>query len=202
MNIYTPISSQQLKNTKVYSNRWDWVLTLPNNLSIIEIGTGSGDFAEHIITNIKPNKMILIDKFNESDPLLARPGFPPRFCPDTQYDFVKNRFINNSNVSIISGLSQNVLPDLINNKLKFDLIYIDASHDYQDVLEDINNASRLLKDDGIMAINDYVYFVNIERYGVIEATNQFLNENKDWQVIGFALEERMLSDIYLSKHPQ
>lgn len=54
--------------------------------------------------------------------------------------------------------------------LKYDVIYIDGSHDYHAVLEDINNSLQFLKPGGIIAGHDY----NITTPGVPNAINHFL----------------------------
>lgn len=202
MNKYPNIAQWQLINAKIYSNRWDWVASLPRDLDIIEVGVGSGDYSEHMIKTISPKSLTLIDQYDQSDPFLARPGQKPRFYKNDHYNFIQHKFKEYENVTIIKDNSSNALPNLIKMGKKFDMVYVDASHHYEDVSQDILNASILLRSSGILAINDYVYDVENEQYGVIEATNEFLHKNPDWHVIGFALEERMMADIYLSKHPQ
>jgi SAM-dependent methyltransferase len=202
MNKYPNIAQRQLINAKIYSNRWDWAASLPRDLDIIEVGVGSGDYSEHMIKTISPKTLTLIDQYDQSDPFLARPGQKPRFYENDHYNFIQNKFKEYKNVKIIKDNSVRALPELIKTGKRFDMIYVDASHHYKDVSQDILNASSLLKDSGILAINDYVYDVEYEQYGVIQATNEFLYNNSDWYVIGFALEERMMADIYLSKHPQ
>lgn len=202
MNKYPNIAQRQLINAKIYSNRWDWAASLPRDLDIIEVGVGSGDYSEHMIKTISPKTLTLIDQYDQSDPFLARPGQKPRFYENDHYNFIQNKFKEYKNVKIIKDNSVRALPELIKTGKRFDMIYVDASHHYKDVSQDILNASSLLKDSGILAINDYVYDVEHEQYGVIQATNEFLYNNSDWHVVGFALEERMMADIYLSKHPQ
>lgn len=196
---YIPISQSQLNNAKIYTNRWAWIDSLPKNLDIIEVGVGSGDYSEHMMKRIQPNSLMLIDQYDQCDPQLARPDKPKRYSEEQHYDFIVNKFRQYDNVEIIKENSITLLPKLVDAGRKFDMIYIDASHAYEDSKEDISNASKLLRQNGILAINDYVSYVQEEKYGVILATNEFLNNNKDWQVIGFALEENMMADIYLSR---
>jgi len=56
-----------------------------------------------------------------------------------------------------------------NNTHKFDLIYIDGSHEYKDVKFDIQNSIKLLKSNGVIAGHDYNYTCE----GVIFAVNEF-----------------------------
>lgn len=200
---YQHISQKQLDGAQIFSNRWDWVASLGKGLDIIEVGVGSGDYSSHILNTISPNSLLLIDQFDIGDYVAAKPNSSPRFTPDTHYDFVFNRFKDHHNVEIIQDNSLNALSDLIDHGRTFDMIYVDASHHYESVSKDILNASKLLKPNGTLAINDYVsHSEDNGEYGVILATNEFLLNNPDWHVIGFALEEQMFADIYLAKYPQ
>jgi ubiquinone/menaquinone biosynthesis C-methylase UbiE len=57
------------------------------------------------------------------------------------------------------GLSREVLPTLSDNTA--DLIYIDASHLYEDVREDIRQAARITKPSGTIILNDYILYDHI-----------------------------------------
>ncbi len=200
---YQHISQQQLDGARIFSNRWDWVASLDKGLDIIEVGVGSGDYSSHMLNSISPNSLLLIDQFDIGDYVAAKPNSTPRFTASTHYEFVSNRFKNDSSVDLIKGNSLNILPELLEQGRMFDVIYVDASHHYESVSKDILNASKLLRPRGILAINDYVsHSEENGEYGVILATNEFLSLNKDWHVIGFALEEQMFADIYLAKYPQ
>lgn len=56
------------------------------------------------------------------------------------------------------------------NKDIFDIVYIDGSHDYQDVLYDSMLSYKTVKDEGIMIWDDY----NTDKFGVKKAVNDFL----------------------------
>jgi SAM-dependent methyltransferase len=59
------------------------------------------------------------------------------------------------------------------NKLKYDLIYIDGSHEYQHVKEDINNSKKILTENGVICGHDY----NSTCPGVIKAVNEIFGQN-------------------------
>ena len=58
-----------------------------------------------------------------------------------------------SNIHVFVGLSEVVVPDLVDGM--FDLVLIDASHKYKDVKVDIEVSWPKLKDNGVMAFHDY-----------------------------------------------
>jgi predicted O-methyltransferase YrrM len=69
---------------------------------------------------------------------------------------LRSKFPNRAVVSFKST-SVNSLASLISYKKQFDFIYIDGSHIAKDVLTDACMAWPLLKKDGIMAFDDYLW---------------------------------------------
>ena len=191
MSLKTLISQDQLNNAKLYSTKFEFIKHLPQNAHILEIGTLAGDYAE-LLLQTNPLSIDLVDVFRANDWRDLN-----RFTKDEHYGFVKNRFKNNPEVSLCRGYSQNVLPTL--NK-KYDYIYIDANHDYEHASRDLELSLPLLAEGGIIGFNDYIYDdADYIVYGVIETVCEFLDKNRDWEVIGFALQERMYADIYIKK---
>lgn len=186
------ISQKQLNNAKLFKNKEEYAKHIPKRSRILEIGTLAGDYAEVLIKEVNPVSIDLIDVFEAHD-------WPDcnRFNKLEHFDFVKNRFKNVKNITYHKGYSDKIMPSL--NK-KFDYIYIDANHDYEHCKADLINALPLLEEDGIIGFNDYI--VDKDHgvdYGVIEVVCEFLDQNNDWEVIGFALQENMYADIYIKK---
>jgi hypothetical protein len=192
MSLKTLISQEQLDNAKLYSTKFEFIKHLPKNANILEIGTLAGDYAE-LLLETNPLSIDLVDVFEANDWRDLN-----RFDKRGHYNFVKNRFKKNPEVSLLRGYSHDVLPTL---KKKYGYIYIDANHDYEHASQDLADALPLLAEGGIIGLNDYIYDdADYIVYGVIETVCEFLDKNKDWQVIGFALQERMYADIYLQKN--
>ena len=62
----------------------------------------------------------------------------------------------------------------------FDLIYIDGSHYFKDVLYDAENCWKFLKPKGIMMFDDYLWNeYKITEHNPIFGINQFLNNIKN-----------------------
>lgn len=191
MSLKTLIDQNQLKNAKLYSTKFEFIKHLPKNMNILEIGTLAGDYAEYLLET-NPKSIDLVDVFQANDWRDLN-----RFNKKQHYDFVKNRFKNNPEVSLLQGYSDDILPKI--NK-KYDYIYIDANHDYEHASKDLENSLPLLAEGGIIGFNDYIYDdADYIVYGVIETVCEFLDKNKDWEVIAFALQERMYADIYIQK---
>lgn len=193
LSMLKKISQEQLNNAKLYSTKFDFISGIPKKARMLEIGTMGGDYAEELIKNSDPASIDLVDTFCASD----WHGMN-RFTPKTHLRYINDKFSKYNMVTAHKGNSLDILPNL--NK-EFDYIYIDADHDYKHAKADLLNSVNLLSSNGIIGLNDYISYdhVNHIEYGVIEAVCEFLNENKNWEVIGFALQENMYADIYIKK---
>jgi len=194
------ISYQQIEQTKLIEQRGHIVNFLDNEISFIEVGTGSGDFAEEIIKSINPRNAILIDTF---------PGYYDvhgRHDTYKQEEFVRERFSNNNNIKVISGDSKVVLPSLHSmSSEKYDFIYLDADHSLEQLSSDLLWASKLLKDSGIIGIDDFCFHPdyiqqNTGKYQAQEAVSLFLKSNPEWKIKYFSLNVGGFHNVFLSKN--
>ena len=94
--------------------------------------------------------------------------------PNIYYNFLANVVYSNNQKIIypIPNTTNNTFEILKKKKIYFGLIYIDASHEYLDVYNDICNSWEILSNDGIIIGDD------LDRIGIIKATQRFCNENK------------------------
>jgi hypothetical protein len=193
------LDHEQCKNAKVYGSREDFIKTLPHDIEFIEVGVAAGDFSEFIMDTCKPKRAVLIDIYTEKDLFFLEPGLT-RYTGEENLDFVTNRMKKYSGVEIVQKDSLKALPELVTKNELFDFIYIDASHEYKNVILDIESSCHLLKEYGILGLNDYIWKdENGTQYGVIPAVNKFLEANKDWEIIAFAFHDRMYADVYLRR---
>ena len=63
--------------------------------------------------------------------------------------------VDATRVRKLVGTTHKVLPQLVDEGLQFDLIYVDASHTALDVLADVALSWRLLREGGVMIFDDY-----------------------------------------------
>lgn len=115
---------------------------------MVEIGSFIGEstviFAEHF------KKVIAIDPFMDNyDPEDTTSKFNFR---DVFMEY-KRRTNSCINVETLIKTSDDALKDLQGKK--FDFIYIDGIHQYQNVLDDIKNYLPLVKEGGIIGGHDY-----------------------------------------------
>jgi cephalosporin hydroxylase len=194
--IPVPVDESCFKNTRLHWSRESACKNLNIDPKyILEIGTLAGDFADFLIKLFSPEITVLVDYFEASDYVFG----VQRFTPQTHLDFVKQRFKDQPSVELLKGESSIVLEKMLKSKRKFDFIYIDAGHTYNDVSRDLELAHQLLNPNGIIGMNDYImtdyYYDTV--YGVVQATNSFLKSHPNYTVEAFAFNNNLFSDIYL-----
>lgn len=199
------ISSAQTSGTKILEKRGSIVDILNQYgrpLNIMEIGVMAGDFAEYLYDNLPVNKMVLIDPFNNED-YMSHDG-QKRFNSEENLKYVRSRFSNKNNVEIIPGFSN----DIINRHFlgmeqsdRFDFIYIDSNHEYYNTFNEILYSSQILKEDGIIGIDDYTLSLNdpLIVCETMQAVTEFLSTNQDWKVAYYSFNDAGLPNIFLSK---
>ncbi len=141
--------------------------TLPENFKYLEIGSLEGNSALFIINNFKVKKVVCVDIWEDEN-----------FKEEQHKNF--NNFKTNINefsniVETFKGTSDNYF---LNQEDKFDVIYIDGSHEADQVYKDIKNSWKILNMNGILICDDYFYgniYKNPDNVPSI-AINKFVSE--------------------------
>jgi hypothetical protein len=126
----------------------------------LEIGSFGGESASMIGMSGLFDEIHCIEPFDGEPPL------------DTEWWRVHSDFNMNTRyypVKLHIGYSYDILPTL---EEKFDFIYIDAEHDYENVKQDIELSLPLLKTHGVIAGHDY----QPEHPGVMMAVHEILGK--------------------------
>lgn len=143
------IENDKLKNTKVFGDRFSAIhFVVPDNPRYLEIGVGDGHYSQHIVDYKNPKLMHLLDIYNTPDTIYGK------YTAETHEQYILDKF-SEQNVSTIKGHSTQVLSKLASNR--YDYIYLDASSDFDGVMYELEMASRMLDDNGVIGINDYTY---------------------------------------------
>jgi hypothetical protein len=189
---------------------------------IMEVGVFAGTSLIEIVKRIPNSKATAVDRWDsyeeinvdkmKNKEILKNPEFAKALdCLST----IKERKIEDifhQNVAVagmqnrirtLKGDSHAVLMDLVNQKAKFDFIYVDGSHKCLDVALDLFLSWQLLEKGGIMAIDDYLYTmekdfdVNPLEYPY-NAVNHFLDKYKKELVVLEKGYRAFIKKIHLS----
>jgi hypothetical protein len=175
------LSARHLRRCQVLEHREAMLEHMPTNAVCAEVGIWKADFSQTILSKTQPATLHLIDCAEWSIAHAAR-----RFAGE----------VTRGQVRVHRGDSAEVLASMPANY--FDWVYIDADHSYTAVKRDLEAVRTRMKPNGLIALNDYIYFApsDFEKYGVIEAVNEFCLEH-DFEMIFFALQPRMYNDVVI-----
>lgn len=177
------LTKEHIKNCRLIEDRYALLNEVPKGSTCVEIGILKGDFSREIFRTVEPNKLYLIDNDPEAVEL-ANLSFKDHTDEGKVIVYQRD-----------SSEWLNSMPDET-----FDWIYIDGDHSYEGVKKDLEAAHTKIKPDGMITLNDYIFFgsSDLTKYGVIEATNEFCLKYQ-YELIHFALHGRMYNDVTIKK---
>lgn len=201
-----PLDASRFPATRFFADRKEMIRglapRLPARPRVIEVGIGLGDFSQFILEALSPAQFVAIDLFrmHELEWLWGR-RTTEIFSGLSHEQFYRKRFsdqVGRGEMSVLCGTSWDMLASLSGSE--FDLIYVDAGHDVESVMKDLEACIGCLAPKGVIVANDYTLYdpyLDVV-YGVVQAVNQFVRD-RDFIVDGFALEPNMFCDIAISK---
>ena len=173
------------------------------NPKVLEVGTYAGTSLIEIIKQIPNSQGTAIDIWESYDEINENKLLNKNILNDDEIrkslnvlktikeNNIEELFYSNirtvglqDRIRGIKGKSSNVLLNMIKQNEMFDFIYVDGSHKCLDVALDLCLSWQLLRNGGIMAIDDYLYTLetNFEN-NVLEypyhAVNHFLESHKN-----------------------
>jgi predicted O-methyltransferase YrrM len=131
---------------------------------IIEIGTAYGGNAAFILSETEIESLTCIDPYKFYP---AMPGFSCQEEYDTLFQFAQARLSFWPHAEILRLTSKEAFPILE----PADLIFLDGSHEYDDVKWECENYNKLVKPGGVLSGHDYNIFE-----GVNKAVDEFSRE--------------------------
>lgn len=200
---YPELRQVDVENARLFAGRQNLLKYFAPELTsgtIAEVGVMFGDFSDFILRTIEPELFVAIDMFKmHSEPVIWEKPSAARFQGMTHREFYEKRFSERGNqVRCEEGDSGEILSGYPDST--FDMIYIDAGHDYESVKKDAELSKQKIKAEGILIFNDYIKYSHYDDsyYGVIPVVNDLL-VNQGFEVVGFALHWDMYCDIAIRR---
>lgn len=196
------LKARHLKNAKIVANRRFIITDLPKHQVVTEVGVAFGDFSRAILDVMEPSKFYAVDLFDlHRQEVIFGMNSRDKFSDKTHEEFYRDRFakeIANGQVELRTGLSADTLAQFPPET--FDMVYIDAAHDYVNVKRDLEATKRVVKPTGTIIMNDYVLSnpFDGQLFGVVQATNEFCIE-AGWEISHLALHPFMFCDVALKR---
>ena len=189
--LYRKLHQNYLKNKQTTTDYFSihtyyWHKIIIKNFktfSYLEIGSWEGNSALFILKNYTTDNVVCVDLWEKSSEI--NKNFENFKLNMEEF---KNKF------SFFRETSDNFF---INNKDKFDIIYIDGSHESIQVYKDINNAWNFLNIGGILICDDYFYGNIYTESGNVpaEAINKFIKEKSNLKIISVNNSQIFLKKI-------
>ena len=150
-----------------------------DNLKILEIGSFQGGTAIVLLNLFKKSNLEIVDTWSD-DFIEGNKDYK-----EIKFDKVEDIFNQNmskyrARVKKFKSSSENFFKAKLDKKnnqdKKYDIIYIDGSHKYEDVLLDAHNCLKFLNVNGTIIFDDFLWRQNAEPFNPINAINDFLNK--------------------------
>ncbi len=195
------LTSSHVRHARVVHNRHAILEELPRHGVVAEVGVAFGDFSQAILRVLQPRRFHGVDLFDLERHSTAFGVDLREVQGRTHEQFIRDRFqaeIDAGTLVLEKGDSARVMEQFDDGA--FDMIYIDASHEYHHVKRDLAVCGRKIKRTGALVLNDYTMGnpANGQQYGVVQATHEFCLD-QGWEFTHLALHPRMFCDVVLRK---
>lgn len=167
------LSSGYIKNLRVVTDMDELFNLMPKNAAVAEVGSGDGQIAYKILAITKPKKLYLLDTWSDSTPQAIGRGV------------IENKFkaeINSGQVEIRQGAPVSELSDF--DEACLDWVFLNTDSTYENTASTLKVCQEKVKAGGIIAGTNYAIgdWLSAERFGVIEAVNEFCKV-QGWEMV-------------------
>lgn len=175
--ISSTLTGASMKKIVSLPSRVDFLRQMPKDSICAELGVSNGGFSQVVLNVAKPKKLHLIDCWDQ-----------PWNNGPTKYEKVSQRYCDREDVEIHRMTTKDAastFPDQY-----FDWIYIDAGHQYEDILQDLLLYRDKVKDSGFVLGHDFACLSSLGKgtTGVMRAVLDVI-QNGLYTMIAMSEEE-------------
>jgi hypothetical protein len=122
----------------------------------IEVGCWRGDHARHILQHWQGRKLTLVDPYQAPGPVTEWGKVMKQSDFDEAYAAVQELVAEYPKRCELLRMTSMEAAEMLADNGRYDFIYIDGSHRYQDVAHDLKAWWPLVKPGGVFAGHDYI----------------------------------------------
>lgn len=199
------LDQHHIRNARLYANRHYLIESLRPEIGhgkVAELGVAVGDFSKVMLHYLSPSQFVGFDIFT----MHHSAGHWGMTIEEllkgmTHRKYFEYNLRDYAEVLVVEeGDSVENLTRYPDNY--FDLIYVDARHDYEGVRADTEVSRRKVRPGGILIFNDYLMWAHgggdHQPYGIVPVVNSLV-VNEGYDVVAFALQQQMFCDIAIRK---
>ena len=195
VSLFASILDRKAKR-RLKGGRYAILKHLPKHLSGVEIGVWKGEFSVALNHFLAPRELTLVDPWilPDSGKIVfprAKSGqaigvenhaIEKQTDADQVFEYVKNRFASFKHIRVWRSTSVEAARRFEENTL--DWIYVDGSHYYEDVRDDLGAWLPKIKNEGYIVGDDYYWKNPAGEYSVKRAVDEFVAQHqfKNWVV--------------------
>lgn len=165
---------EHLKTIKTMADVPKFLIETGLNNNICELGVWAGGGIKNFI-KCNPNLLIGVDCWDQTNDTRTGDGIGDNQLKSFYRDCLK-LMIEYPQVKYIKSYTNDYV-DIFDDGF-FDFLYVDACHAYDTCKADLNHWFPKVKSGGILAGHDYFNHTSTYEFGVVEAVNEFVEENK------------------------
>lgn len=141
-------------NIILWSTTFSKVFERTDPVRILEIGSWEGRSTLFLLTYFTKGHLTAVDTWTGSEEYEYN---ATEDLSDLEARFDRNLALYSDRLTKRKGSSLHVLPELLDERQRFDVIYVDGSHVADDVLRDSIAAWALLRQGGILIFDDFLW---------------------------------------------
>jgi len=178
--------SYHIDDVSLHPSRISLIKSMKKGLVGAELGVAEGNFSKAILSEMRPEKLYLIDLWAS------------RRYDQAEFNLVSAEVGGESNVEVIREDSITALGQFPDEYLDF--VYIDTTHSYEQTMDELRISKLKVKKGGKIMGHDYTTG-NPSRgltYGVIQAVHKFCVE-ENWRMSDLTLESNGFQSFALQE---